>query len=159
MILLKIIIIAVLLLIFYQDFKERQVYWFLFPFLALGCAILFYNGTLPELFFVAVLLNLSFILFLLAIIFLYAKIKLKQPFKAVFGAGDVLLFLGLVFTFSTLSFLIVFVFSLFFSLLIHLAVSRHSKEKTVPLAGYMSFFFAIMYLSFWTGITPSLYAL
>jgi hypothetical protein len=156
---LKIILICLLAIIFYQDYKQRQVYWFLFPLSALCCAILFFTSTISELFISAILLNLSFVLLLLGVIFLYSKFKLKLPFNTVFGMGDVLLFTALIFTFSSVSFLIVFVFALIFSLILHLFLSPYSKEKTVPLAGYMSLFFALTYMSFWSGLTTSLYAL
>lgn len=159
MIILKIILVMTFILIFYQDFKERQVYWFLFPIFGLCSAILFYNSTLPELFYVSVGMNLIFISILLLVVFLYSKLKLKSKFSEVFGLGDVLLFIALIFSFSTLSFLIVFVFSLLFSLLMHFALKHYSKFQSVPLAGYMSLFFALTYLSDWIGITSTLYAL
>ena len=159
MIILKIILIGVLGLIFYQDLKERQVYWFLFPLFSICSAALFYNSTLPELFYVAVGMNVSFILILLLIVFLYSKIKLNSSFNEAIGLGDVLMFIGLVFSFSTVSFLVIFVCSLVFSLTVHLIIKRYSKLQSVPLAGYISLFFSLIYLSHWAGITTSLYAL
>lgn len=159
MLILKIILITSLGLIFYQDLKERQVYWFLFPLVGVSSAILFYNSTLPELFYVSVGMNFIFISVLLSIVFIYAKLKLKSTIKEVFGLGDALLFIGLIFSFSTVSFLVIFVFSLCFALLLHLIVKQHSKLESVPLAGYISLFFGIVYISHWSGITTSLYVL
>jgi hypothetical protein len=157
MLILKIILIVSLSLILYQDIKERQVFWFLFPLFAISGAILFYKSTLPELFYLSVGMNLIFISILLLVVCLYAKIKLSSNFNEVFGLGDILLFIGLVFSFSTISFLIIFVFSLLFALATHLIAKHYSKFHTVPLAGYMSLFFGITYLSHWTGFTSSLY--
>lgn len=159
MLILKIILIGVLGLIFYQDLKERQVYWFLFPLFGICSAILFYTSTLPELFYIAVGMNFIFISILLLIVFLYSKLKLKSSFNDAFGLGDVLLFIGLIFSFSTISFLIIFVFSLVFALLVHLVIKQYSKLQSVPLAGYISLFFGFAYLTHWAGITTSLYAL
>lgn len=159
MFILKIILIFILGLIFYQDLKERQVYWFLFPLYGICSAILFYNSTLPELFYVAIGMNFIFISILLLIVFLYSKLKLKSNFSDAFGLGDVLLFVGLIFSFSTISFLIIFVFSLLFSLVVHLIIKHYSKHLSVPLAGYISLFFGLAYISHWIGITSSLYAL
>ncbi len=159
MLAIKTILIVCLGMIVYQDLKERQVFWFLFPIFALSGAGLFYKNTLPELFYISVGLNFMFITILLLFVFLYAKIKLKSSFSQAFGLGDVLLFIGLVFSFSTISFLIVFVFSLLFSLVVHLIVKQFSKFQTVPLAGYISLFFGMIYLSNWFGIISSLYAL
>jgi len=155
---LKIILICTLALIFYQDLKERQVYWFLFPLFATCSAVLFYTSTIPELFYVSVGMNIICISILLLIVFLYSRLKLKTTFYKTIGLGDVLLFIGLVFSFSTISFLVIFVFSLLFALVSHLLVKQYSKFQTVPLAGYISLFYSIAYISYWTGLTPSLYA-
>lgn len=159
MVILKILLISTLGFIFYQDLKERQVYWFLFPLFGICSAVLFYNGTLPDLFYISVGMNFIFISLLLLIVFLYSKLKLKSNFKDSFGLGDVLLFIGLIFSFSTISFLVIFVFSLLFALLLHLFIKQYTKNQSVPLAGYMSLFFALTYLSHWSGITTSLYSL
>ncbi len=159
MLIIKIILICSLGWIFYQDLKAREVYWFLFPVFGICSAILFYNETLPELFYVSVGMNFIFISLLLLVVFLYAKLKLKSSFGSAFGLGDVLLFMGLVFSFSTISFLVVFVFSLLFALILHLVLKQGSKLQSVPLAGYISLFFGIAYLSHWSGLISSLYIL
>jgi hypothetical protein len=159
MIIVKIILLILFGIIFYQDYKERLVYWFLFPLVALCSGFLFYNNTLPELFVASVLLNLLFVSVLLLIIFVYSKFILKTSPKDTFGLGDVLLFLSIIFSFSTVSFLVILVFALCFSLVIHLFLKKYSKLKTVPLAGYLSLFFSFSYLTFWMGITESLYLL
>ncbi|WP_299525244.1 hypothetical protein [Winogradskyella sp.] len=159
MFILKIILLASIGIIFYQDLKERQVYWFLFPVLGLCSALLFYNSTLPELFYVSVSMNFIFIAILLLIIFVYTKVKLKTRFNEALGLGDVLLFFGLVFSFSTVSFIVLFVFSLVFALVLHLVVKQYSKLQSVPLAGYISLFFGVTYILYWSGITNSLYVL
>jgi len=51
------------------------------------------------------------------------------------------------------------VFSLIFSLILHLFLSRNSTLKTVPLAGYMSLFFACVYTSNWFGLINSVYTI
>lgn len=159
MVIIKIILIGILGSIFYQDFKERHVYWFLFPLFGFCSAFLFYNSTLPELFYIAVGMNFIFISILLLIVFLYTKLKLKSSFNEAFGLGDVLLFIGLIFSFSTISFLVIFVFSLLFALVLHLIIKQYSKLQSVPLAGYISIFFGLVYISHWIGITSSLYNL
>ncbi|WP_299272409.1 general secretion pathway protein [uncultured Psychroserpens sp.] len=159
MLALKIILIILFVLIFLQDYKERQVYWFLFPLVGLCSGLLFYQSTLPELFLVSIALNSGFIIFLLLIVVLYAKLILKLNVSEAFGLGDALLFISLIFSFSTVSFLTIFVFALCFSLVTHLILKKRSKLKTVPLAGYLSLFFGLSYIAFWAGITNSLYAL
>lgn len=144
-------------MVFIQDRKDREVYWFLFPIIALASGVLLYNNLLPELFYITLLINLLFIIILITVVFFYSKFKLKTTITKTFGLGDGLLFIALVFTFSSVSFMILFVFGLLFSLLIHVVFKKNSKYKTVPLAGYLSLFFAIAYLSYWLDITPNIY--
>ena len=142
--LLKLILIFLLFTILYQDCKERLVYWFLYPMVGvLALAIQYF--ILP---FNSILLNIStnliLILFLLLVCYMYTKLR-KIEFANSFGLGDVLFFIFISFTFSTISFFVLFIFSLFFSLLLHLFLSQKDREKTVPLAGYMSLFFGVVY--------------
>ncbi len=140
-----------------QDIKERQVYWFLFPMIGLLSGVLLYQNLFPDLFYKTVLLNLAFVGILIAVVFLYSKLRLKTSVLNTFGLGDGLLFLALAFSFSSISFIILFVFGLVFSLVLHLVLKRKSKQTTVPLAGYLSLFFAITYLSHWVDILKSVY--
>lgn len=156
-IILKGILLLTLGVVFFQDYKERLVHWFLFPIIGGLTGFLFYSNTLNELFFSSIILNLLFILMVLLILFMYAIFKLRtSPFSTI-GLGDVLLFVGLSLSFSTMSFMIIFVSSLIFSLLLHLTVKKKSQNKTVPLAGYVSLFFMLTYISYWTGVIDSLY--
>lgn len=153
----KLILIIVLGLILYQDLKERHVYWFLFPLAAICVGILFYFKTLPELFITAIAMNILFVTVLLLAIFLYAKFKLKAN-KAI-GLGDILFFLASAFAFSTISFIVIFIGSLIFSLVLHNVLNQNKSVITVPLAGYMSLFFCLTYLAYWCGIIQSVYQL
>jgi apolipoprotein N-acyltransferase len=56
-----------------------------------------------------------------------------------------LFFVCIAFSFSIVSFLFLFIFALLFSLLLYLVLKHRQTEKTVPLAGYMSLFFAVVY--------------
>lgn len=159
MIWIKLLLISTLLFILFQDVKERQVYWFLFPIVGLTSGVLFFTKTIPELFFMAVITNLILVCFLFTIIALYIKYKLKIKFKDAIGLGDLLLFVALTFTFSTFSFIYILVFSLIGALLLHLFLTRNKNNDTVPLAGYVSLFFVLFYFGFWANLTPSLYGL
>lgn len=159
MVLLKVLLITGLLLTAYQDIRERQVLWLLFPIIALCSGGLHYNSTLWELFAANVMVNLGFVFSLFIVIFLYANLKLKTAFKRVFGPGDVLMFLSLALSFATISFLVVFVFALLFSMALHLILKKGQKNRTVPLAGYMGLFFTMAYLAQWSGIIKNLYSI
>ncbi len=149
----------IFLSIFYQDLKERKVYWFFFPMVAILCGLLHYNSVLPELFFMSTVINLIFVSILLLMLLLYSKFKLKMKFSDTFGLGDVLLFIALSFAFASVSFLILFISALIFSLMLHYILKKSSKNKTVPLAGYMSLFFGMVYLGYWFGIINAVYTI
>lgn len=154
---LKICLFFTLLSIFIQDFKYREVYWLLFPVVALISAILYFHNTTKELFLYNLTLNTSFVLLLIAFIFLYSKYKMKISVKNTFGLGDALLFVALTVALPSSSFIVLFVFSLIFSLFLHLLLKQFSKYKTVPLAGNMSLFFLIVFTLHWLGFYPNLY--
>ena len=147
------------LTVVYQDIKERQVYWFVFPAIAVLAGILLYKNTVRPVFLWTILINLGVILTLLSTIFLYSKFKLRTSISKTFGLGDALLFLALAFTFSSISFLLLFVFGLLFSLLLHLTVKSRTSNHTVPLAGYLSLFFALAYIGHWLHLVPNPYTL
>ena len=146
-------------MVFIQDRKDREVYWFLFPIIAFATGVLLYNSMLPELFYITLIINLLFIIILFTVVFLYSKFKLRTTITDTFGLGDGLMFMALAFTFSSISFMILFVFGLIFSLIIHVIFKKKSKHKTVPLAGYLSLYFIIIYISYWLGITPNIYTI
>jgi uncharacterized membrane protein HdeD (DUF308 family) len=143
---LKLLLMGVFTLIFVQDYKDRKVYRFLYPLMGALVFVLQWYTVSHETIIMNVGVNLLFVGFLLLTCYLYAKLKLRQPLlKAVLGPGDVMFFVFIAFSFSMLSFIILFVFSLIFSLLLHLVFQHKQTEKTVPLAGYMSLFFGVVY--------------
>jgi hypothetical protein len=156
---LKIILIVTLLSILYQDIKEREVYWFLFPLVGISAGLLFYFNTLPELFLLTVSINLILVALMLVVLYAYIKLRLKLSFKETLGFGDILLFVMLALAFSNISFYVLFISALVFSLVLHLILNRNKKERDVPLAGYMSGFFMLVFLGFWSGLIDNLYSL
>ena len=144
--LFKILLIFTFLIIFIQDYKSRLVYWFLYPIVGL---LAFLIQTKENSFIIASTnssINILFITLILLFCFLYAKLKLKKKFvNEVIGVGDILFFVFISFSFSILSFMVFFVFSLLFSLMVHFVLKNKEKDITIPLAGYMSFFFATIY--------------
>lgn len=143
---LKLLLMGVFFLVFFQDYKDRKVYWFLYPIIGILVFVLQMQTASMYPALINSGFNLVFISLLLLVCYAYAKLKLRQPLlKEVFGLGDVLFFVCIAFSFSIVSFLILFVFSLLFSLLLHFSLQYKQTEKTVPLAGYMSLFFGIVY--------------
>jgi hypothetical protein len=145
--LLKFSLIGVFAFIFYQDYKDRKVYWFLYPIVGVLVFVVQIMVVPICSIFVNTGFNLLFVSILLTVCYLYALLKLKKSLlKEVFGLGDVLFFIFIAFSFSIVSFFILFVFSLVFSLLLHIVFQDKQIEKTIPLAGYMSLFFGVVYV-------------
>lgn len=147
------------LLVLYQDMKTRLVYWVLFPVIAVCAGVLLYDNMLWEVMKATLMFNLGFVFFLIAAVFVYSKLKLKTTLSHAFGLGDMLLFFALAFTFSSISFVVVFVFGLLFSLVLHLILKSKGRHQTVPLAGYMSLFFALTYIGYWLGLLQLVYSI
>lgn len=145
---IKALIIIVFGVIFWQDYKQRLVYWFLYPLVGI---IAFYIQAQHILLISALLnslINLTIVSIIILISFLYSKLIMKSRFiNHSIGLGDLLLFIFLSFSFSTIPFTILLVFSLVFSLVVHLYFKRKSTHQNVPLAGYISLFFLGIYLT------------
>lgn len=154
---LKLILLIVLGVILYQDYKKRLVYWFLYPIVGiLGFAIQSYY--LPiELAFLNSGLNLLFVAVLIGVSFVYVKLK-KMTFQNAIGMGDILFFIFISFSFATVSFIVLFVFALVFSLILHFTFQHKNQLKTVPLAGYMALFFGVVYGATFCSDSNFLYA-
>ncbi len=143
----KIAIIFVFGCIFWQDYRQRLVFWFLFPLFGILGFWIQKNNVTSNMILINTSVNLILITCVLLILFVYTKIILKKEIAQSLGAGDVLFFLFLCPCFALFSFFVLFVFSLLFSLFFHLILkSRYNHDKTVPLAGYMSLFFAMVYV-------------
>jgi hypothetical protein len=147
MILLKIAIVSVFTVITWQDIKERLVYWFCYPLVGILGFFIQKNFLELDTIIINSLVNLSLITTVILILWVYSKIILKRKLvNQSIGIGDVLFFIALAFCFSIVSFYVLFVFSLFFSLLMHFLLKKNYKEHTtIPLAGYMAVFFAFVY--------------
>jgi hypothetical protein len=142
---LKLLLVGVFFIIFFQDSKDRNVYWFLYPITGILVFVLQIEAVSIYPALINGVCNLGFVSLLLVVCYLYAKLKLKQPLREVLGLGDILFFIAIAFSFSIVSFLIQFVFSLLLSLLLHLVLKHKQTDKTVPLAGNMALFFGVVY--------------
>ncbi|WP_281232422.1 general secretion pathway protein [Flavobacterium gelatinilyticum] len=141
---LKLILVIVFAIVLYQDFKSRLVYWFLYPIIGI---LAFWIQLKMVPFSIALTnigFNLLFVTLILGISFIYIKLR-KLQFSNTIGIGDVLFFVFIAASFSIVSFLVLFVFSLLFSLILHLILSNKKEQSSVPLAGYMSLFFGVVY--------------
>ena len=160
---IKIGLVLVLAIMAWQDFKERQIWWFLAPLFAILGTYLFYiNSSSLQHYTAALLANSGLVLLVLLLLYGYVKLALKINFlREAFGLGDVLCLIAFAVSLPTLSFLHFFVSALFFSFLLNgiLKLFFQNQPKTVPLAGTMSLFLVIVYATHWMGGIPSLYFL
>lgn len=134
--------IVILLGIFFQDMKERKVSLYLFIVAMVLGALLYFQKEPQIVFTLNIGVNLGIVLSIFGIIWAYTQLKLKQKISTAFGLGDLLFFCVLAVSMPIVSFLVVFVFSLLFSLIVFKTLKNSLKEKTVPLAGLQALFFA-----------------
>jgi len=155
MIWIKVVVFIVLVSIIYQDLKDREVSWFLFPLLALPTSYLHYENISFVQFGMNVLINALMVSLVLLILYLYIKIRNTHTFFNAFGLGDLVMFYALCFSFASVSFVISFVFSILFSLVLSIVVNK--KSVKIPLAGYMALFFLFTFIAYWIGLIENLY--
>ncbi|KAF2518523.1 general secretion pathway protein [Flavobacterium salilacus subsp. salilacus] len=145
-VILKVFIILVFLTIFWQDIKERQVYWFLYPVAGIIAFLINVFNTDLTIAVTNTIINIFIAGTILIVGKLYSGIVLKKKFiNSSIGVGDILMLVFLSATFATISYIILLVFSLIFSLLMHLIFKKKDTHTTVPLAGYLALFFTTVY--------------
>lgn len=158
MLILKGLIIFNLVYITYQDLKSREVYWFLLPSLMVLLGYVHYYNVVRIHFITSSLMNIGVIVTVLGLLYLYNVLLIKKHFfREVFGIADALYFLALGFAFPTATFVVIFVFSLIFSLLTWLILKHKSEYNSIPLAGYMSAFLLFILIGNWCTNTVNLY--
>lgn len=156
MIFLKFVLIILFLVVFFQDYSTRTVSWIVFPLIAVSCGVLHYMNSPTAL--ISILGNISIVLIMLIMIAGYAYLKMNKSFGEVIGIGDIFLLVALTFSFGTISFIFTLIFSLIFSLTLHQLIKYKQHQNLVPLAGYVSLFFAFTYVGYWSKIIDFIYA-
>jgi hypothetical protein len=158
-ILLNIIAILSLLGITLQDLKERKVYVWLFVLCGFLLGFLHFKEVFYQQFFLTALINCCTVLVIVLMLFTYSKIVLKKSFKNTFGSGDVLFFLILAIGFPTATFLVLFSFSLLFSMVLYFLLKNNTIHKTVPLAGLQALFICVIFIVNWIFNFSDLYTI
>lgn len=145
---LKLLLIAVFILIFLQDNKDRLVYWFLYLATGILCFAVQLSVNLIVVSLVNTAVNLIIIIVLLLSGMIYSKYIMRKSFIGEsIGMGDILFFIAICLAFSTVVFIILLTFALIFALVLHLYRKNESVHTCVPLAGYMALFFSGVYLA------------
>ncbi|NAY93495.1 general secretion pathway protein [Muricauda sp. JGD-17] len=158
--LLSVLTIMCLGQIAYQDFRERQAYWFLFPLAMILFGSLHYSNSVESsLFLNYVMFNMLLVTLIVVALYAYTRFVAKKRFlNHSLGLGDILFFFAFALGFPTITFIILFANAIVFSLLTYLFLKKVYLGETVPLAGLMGLFliavigYGIIFKS------PSLYA-
>jgi hypothetical protein len=159
-VLLKAILIILLGIVFIQDYKNQLVSWYLFPLIALLFGINFYEAVGRDYLYLlySIMFNLCLILIILLLLSIYSNLKMKRKFiNNTFGLGDVFMLLSLALGFPSYTFIILLVMGILFALGCYLLLKANYEYETIPLAGYLSLFFAIILLSTYLPFFPSVY--
>ncbi len=159
MILLKIISLCCLLAICIQDFRERKVYLVILIGSGILLSFSYFLETTPMQYLVNIGMNLVIIVLIIGILFLYAKFKLKTKLNDALGLGDVFFFIVIAISFPISTFIILFSFSLVFSLMVFLLLKPSLKDATVPLAGLQALFLTMILSVNWIFEFTNLYAI
>ena len=145
---MKNVVMGILLVMAYQDFKWRAIHWFLFPLLLLLVLLgQFLIADLSETIQSAGF-NLIFIASQLILLTTYFSIKnsrLVNITKGLLGWGDVLFFINLCFFFSPVNFLIFYLGSLTFSIVLFLIYFKNSINTKIPFAGLQAICLILVY--------------
>lgn len=130
-----------LAVIVFQDFKQRQISWFLIPLAFTGfvCKAVFYKNSVAHDF----LFNVAFILLQLICLTVYFSVKNKKLLNIMdtyLGLGDILFLVVVCTVFSPVNFILFYLFSMILTLLGVLVYNSFSRKQTntIPLAGSMA---------------------
>jgi hypothetical protein len=141
------ILLLCLVLIFIQDIKHRRIHVIL-PIVIFS--ISFFIIPLKKYDLVEIsLLNTGFFFITLSILTLYMSLKSKKflnPFEHYFGLGDLLFYVAITPLFVLKNYILYFILSMIFAILMQLGLKKIIKEETVPLAGFSALFLFIILL-------------
>lgn len=139
------IIIAVLFILFIQDFSGRSIHISLPPLL-FGL-LYWYNR--EEITTTDLIFNLGFISLVIGLLFIYISLrtkKLTNPFKRHFGLGDLLFLFSISPIDKTYNFMFIFIIGTLFTVILHTLVQIFQTTSTIPYAGYFSIFIILLLL-------------
>lgn len=134
-----------LVAVFFQDWKYRHIH------VALPVVVFAVSLYLLQLQQVGVITiigyNAVFFLVTLSILTFYMSLKNKQflnPFQNYFGLGDLLFYVAITPLFLLHNYILFFILSMVFAVLMQIGLKKIIQEKTVPLAGFSSLFLILV---------------
>lgn len=147
---MDIIVLGLLLclaVVFYQDLKFRRIHVVLPALLFIFSMVLFTRK--PEMNSTVFIINMLFFLLIIIILVVYMSLKNKKfinPFSNYFGLGDFLFFLSVTPLFLTYNFILFFILTMVFSIILQMLFQKRMKEKTIPLAGFSALLLMLLVL-------------
>ncbi|WP_143273623.1 hypothetical protein [Aquimarina sp. MAR_2010_214] len=72
------------------------------------------------------------------------KSKFQNPFKQHVGIGDLVFLIAVIPLFSFRNYMLFFISGMILSLVLYMIFQNKSKQKTIPLAGYLSLYIIIV---------------
>lgn len=137
-------LIICLMFVFFQDWKERKIYWFL-PLLILLCTLILsiLTNTLGKTW-----LSLLGATGLLAFLWVYVvfRFKNKQLFKGYFGVGDACMLIAIAPLFSLNNYFWFISVGSLISVLVHFIIQLIKPTGTIPFAGNLAFTLVLIIL-------------
>lgn len=128
-------LITALLFIFLQDLKYRKIHVVL-PVLVLCFSIVITGFTWPHI--INAMTNLGFFAVTLCVLTIYMSLRRKaflNPFTHYFGLGDLLFYVAIAPLFLLYNYILYFIFSMAFALIMQAFFKRWISVNSVPLAG------------------------
>ena len=159
MVLAKIGMAISLVVIIVQDLRDHRIWWFIFPVFAAMGSYLFLSTTFWEIYVRIVGVNAIILASFFLVLFTYIRVILKKKnLTDAFGLGDVLLYIGLMVSFPTITFVLLLLILPVFALVLNQVLGK-GKVDHIPLAGYIGIFLLGLYIAHWMGFYDNLYAL
>lgn len=135
-----------LLVVVYQDFKYRAVWWVVFP-LAAGIAIWSaFSTRYFDVWLMESVINSLFLIVQFMVLTVYFSVKLKKPvwiFDQFIGWGDVLFLFVLALLLSPVNFIVFYLGSIVLTLLFA-AAYLNKRNENIPLAGIQAALFLVI---------------
>lgn len=141
------ILLLCLAIVFIQDWKFRKIH-VVFPLVIFAISFFIIAIKKHDLLKI-VLLNAGFFLTTLGILTIYMGLKSKKflnPFQHYFGLGDLLFYLAITPLFLLKNYILFFILSLLFAIILQFGLKKFIREETIPLAGFTALFLIIVIL-------------
>lgn len=148
---LSILLVALLAVVVYQDFKSRAMSWFLIPILFVLAAFKAFHQLQLSDIINYMLINLSILVINLLGVALLVSIKEKKFTNIIdtyLGLGDILFFVVLSVVFSPFNFILFYLGSISILTLVYGSITLlRKKQILVPLAGAMSLMLMVVLIT------------